>query len=205
MNVQNLPPDFEWAAFIARYSETLVDPASQPRSVDSIKFANQDHSSTKPVMEGILGRKGKIMRSYNSAYYILTPSKYLHEFKDSNFLNKDQDPEMSLYLPECTIGALSKAPEGKFVIAGKDAGSAMKGLSGKHEYAFKAGTNAEGQKWYEAISTCAGTKTQDTPVTPASTVDPAQPPAYERHPSQESGITRSDTVASRGSAPGAPA
>lgn len=29
---------------------------------------------------------------------------------------------MSLYLPDCTIGALSKAPDAKFVISGKDAG-----------------------------------------------------------------------------------
>jgi hypothetical protein len=50
--------------------------------VEAIRYPNEEHHSTKPLKEGPLQRKGKIMRSYNSAYYVVTPSKYLHEFKD---------------------------------------------------------------------------------------------------------------------------
>jgi len=113
-------------------------------------------------------------------------------------LNNDPGPEMSLYLPDCTIGALSK--EGKFQVSGKDAGSALKGLSTKHDFAFKAGNYAEAQKWHEAIGKCAGLKTDQipisTPTTPA--VVEAGPPAYEAPPGQETGTT---TVATGISAP----
>jgi len=201
---QMIPPDFEWHGFTDRYTDTLINPNGPKRSVDALTFPNQEHKATKPLIEGTLSRKGKIMRSYNSAYYVLTPSKYLHEFKDNDTLNKEPAPEMSLYLPDCTVGALSKAPEGKFVVSGKDAGG-LKGLSQKHEYAFKAGNHAEGGKWHELISSCAGISTMDTPVTPSSPHEKsalpseekaASPPAYERHDSQESGITRTPTTKS---------
>jgi hypothetical protein len=40
--------------------------------------------------------------------------------------NKEPEPETSLYLPDCTVGALSKEPDGKFIISGKETGGALK-------------------------------------------------------------------------------
>jgi len=60
----------------------MIDPAAPKRTVETTRFPNEDHSSTKPLIEGALMRKGKIMRSYYQSYYVVTPSKYLHEFKD---------------------------------------------------------------------------------------------------------------------------
>lgn len=153
-------------------------------------------------------RKGKIIRSYNQSYYVVTPSKYLHEFKDldvrsfppfppprltlaSQHLNREPEPELSLYLPDTVLSALNS--EGKFQITGKDAGSK---LSTKHEYAFKASSHDEGQRWYEAISACVNHKSDLAPaVTPpggASTVA-IEPPAYDKTPpavtGQQSGVT----------------
>ncbi len=79
-----IPPDFEWHGFTDRYTDTLINPNGPKRSVDALTFPNQEHKATKPLIEGTLSRKGKIMRSYNSAYYVLTPSRYLHEFKDND-------------------------------------------------------------------------------------------------------------------------
>ncbi|KAA8910036.1 hypothetical protein FN846DRAFT_940364 [Sphaerosporella brunnea] len=179
-----IPPDFEWLNFLSRNGDTLIDPASPKRTVEGIRFPNENHSSTKPLKEGALQRKGKIMRSYNQAYYVLTPSKYLHEFKDLDHLNREAQPEMSLYLPECAIGALSK--EGKFQVSGKDAGSM---LSTKHDFAFKANNYAEGQQWHEAISRCAGVNTNQSPVSTPSVATAvetgtttAAPPAYTPSP-----------------------
>jgi hypothetical protein len=77
-----IPPDFEWVNFLSRNAETMIDPAAPKRTVETVRFPNEDHSSTKPLIEGALMRKGKIMRSYYQSYYVVTPSKYLHEFKD---------------------------------------------------------------------------------------------------------------------------
>lgn len=79
-----LPLDFEWNGFLKRNDNVLIDPSTPARSVDQIQFANQKHKSTEALVEGTLQRKGKIMRSYSTAYYVVTPSKYLHEFKDND-------------------------------------------------------------------------------------------------------------------------
>lgn len=130
------------------------------------------------------------MRSYYASYYVLTPAGYLHEFKDQDSSNytKDSEPEMSLFLPECSIGALST--ENKFIISGKDMGST---LGRKHDFAFKCGSAEEAAKWHDALSRAAGVKTDDipppTPATPtveknavvgapAPAADGSTPPPY---------------------------
>ncbi|KAL7273570.1 hypothetical protein RUND412_003555 [Rhizina undulata] len=183
---QRLPPDFEWNGFLSRYADVIINPNTPTRSVESISFANQGHRSTKPFVEGVLNRKGKIIKSYNSNYYVVTPSKYLHQFKDNDNYSRDPDPEMSLYLPDCTLGPLSKAPEGKFTISGKDVGSTL-GF-GKHEFAFKASSHDEGAKWHAAISNCMA-KESTTP-TSAVAASPGGLPPYSRHNTQESGTTQ---------------
>lgn len=127
-------------------------------------------------------RKGKIMRSYSPAYYILTPTGFLHEFKDQD---SNGEPEMSLYLPDCTIGALGHEPGNntKFIISGKDAGSR---IAGKHDFRFKAGNVEEAKRWYEALRQSAGVTTEEeppvqTPVTATSSegMQDKIPPPYE--------------------------
>lgn len=195
---QKLPLDFEWNGFMKRESDVLIDPNVPSRSVDQIQFPNMDHKSTKALIEGPLQRKGKIMRSYSTGYYVVTPSKYLHEFKDNDNFSKEPEPETSLYLPDCTVGALSKEPDGKFIISGKETGGALKGFT-KHDFAFKATSHAEAAKWHEIISQCAGLTTNETPITsPASptavgTTDEMTgmpPPTYSRTSSQETGTTK---------------
>lgn len=121
-------------------------------------------------------------------------------------MTKDPEPELSLYLPECIVGALSK--DGKFRISGKDAGSALKGASIKHDFAFKVASSAEAQRWHDLLVQCAGSSPAAgiaSPVPPVSPVSPATPtgntatllsgggsgklPPYQRLPEQESGTT----------------
>lgn len=101
---QQIPPDFEWNGFIKRNNAILIDPSSPPRSIESISFPNQDHAATKPLIAGSLERKGKMLKKYDAAYWVVTPSKYLHEFKTDDDFAKDPSPETSLYLPDCLIG-----------------------------------------------------------------------------------------------------
>ncbi|KAI1326788.1 PH domain-containing protein [Xylariaceae sp. FL0255] len=157
--IQRVPGDFEWKRFQAREGSRLVNANDPPRSVDAITFPNQDHSSTKALIEGSLERKSrnKLAWGTQSAYYVVTPSKYLHEFKDDDNYRHDPKPELSIYLPDAVIGA----PAGeKFSVKGKDKGKSISSkLAGSSELSFKAHSAAEAQKWFEAISVAAGAAT----------------------------------------------
>lgn len=153
---QRIPPDFEWKGFTQRHGETLIDPNDPPRTVEAISFPNQEHSSTKALIEGSLERKSRNKLSWgmSTGYYVVTPSKFLHEFKDSDNVKKDPTPELSIYLPEATIGA----PSGdKFNVKGKDRSKTMSSkLTGNAELNFKAHTAADAERWYEVIRKVCG-------------------------------------------------
>ena len=209
-NTMNIRPDFEWNGFIARNSGTLIDPNAPKRTVTNIGFANQDHQSTKPLIAGSLERKSRVaLKGYDTGYYVVTPSKYLHQFKDDDDFRTDPSPELSLYLPDCTVGALSGE---KFNVKGKDAskgkvGSAMAMTS---ELSFKAHSNSDAEKWYAVIKDAArgvniapisaATSTSgstSTPTTPAGSRNvsgtQAPPPAQQPTPIQTSVGTQKPT------------
>lgn len=162
---QRIPGDFEWNGFVKRNGGVLIDPQAPPRSLANVSFPNQDHKATKPLLAGSLDRKGKLMRKYDTSYYVITPSKFLHEFKTDDDIAKDPTPEMSLYLPDCTVGALDGQ---KFNIKGKDMNKKLGvNLSTSHEYQFKAHTIPDGQIWYEVVKDCAGQLDNSVPSTSA--------------------------------------
>ncbi|KAI1435422.1 PH domain-containing protein [Xylaria sp. CBS 124048] len=149
---QHIPGDMEWQGFVTRDGHRLVNPNDPPRSLDTVTFPNQSHISTKPLIEGNLERKSrnKLAWGTQAGYYVVTPTKYLHEFKDDDNIQHDPKPEMSIYLPDAVIGA----PSGdKFVVKGKDRGKSLTSmLAGTSELSFKAQSPAEAQKWFDAIS-----------------------------------------------------
>lgn len=165
-NAQRIAPDFEWNGFVKRNSNVLIDPSSPKRSVEAISFANQDHRSTQPLIAGSLERKGKMLKKYDTAYYVVTPAKYMHEFKTDDDFAKDPSPENSLYLPDCLIGAVDGV---KFNLKGKDTskGSLGNKFSISHEFSFKAHTPEDARKWHDVIAAVAGQATNDLPETSA--------------------------------------
>ncbi|KAI8631132.1 PH domain-containing protein [Xylariaceae sp. FL1651] len=201
---QRIPGDFEWKGFQTREGHRLVNPNDPPRSLDAITFPNQDHPSTKPLIEGSLERKSRNKLSWGtqSAYYVVTASKYLHEFKDDDNLRSDPKPELSIYLPDAVIGA----PSGdKFNVKGKDRGKSISSkLAGSSELAFKAHSAADAQKWFEAIRVAAGATGPAYESAPASPVvgGPESPSSSSSkvvrvdsgHKAQEAGITGGETV-----------
>ncbi|KAL2174497.1 uncharacterized protein P884DRAFT_208768 [Thermothelomyces heterothallicus CBS 202.75] len=199
---QRIPPDFEWKAFTKRAADKLVNPSEPPRTVEAIQFPNMSHPSTKPLIEGSLERKSrnKLSWGYTTGYYVVTPCKFLHEFKDDDNLRRDPTPELSIYLPDAVIGA----PSGdKFSVKGKDrSGHVGAKLAGTSELNFKAHSPAEAEKWFQVIRTVAGTGPGPaSPPAVASPVDEkpkpvvAVPAAAAASP-QETGITGGETVAS---------
>jgi hypothetical protein len=163
-NASRIPTNFEWDGFLQRNSSTLIDPQAPKRSVEHISFANQDHASTRPLIAGSLERKGTMLKRYDTGYYVVTPSKYLHEFKSDDDFAKDPSPENSLYLPDCLIGAVDGT---NFNIKGKDASKgALAKMSMSHEYRFKAHTPDDARKWHEVISSVAGGASSSVPSSP---------------------------------------
>lgn len=165
-------PNFEWNGFVQRNNNVLIDPSGPARSLDNLTFPNQGHKATKPLVAGSLERKGKLLKKYDTGYWVVTPSRYMHEYKTDDDFAKDPVPEVSLYLPDCTVGALDGT---KFQIKGKDSskGSLGSKLSMSHDYAFKAHTAQDAEKWYAAITSCAGVTSGELPdkSAPASPVE----------------------------------
>ena len=153
---QRIPPDFEFKGFVHRNSNTLIDPSVPKRTVTNISYANQNHPSTQALIAGMLERKSRAaLKGYSAGYYVVTPSKYLHEFKDDDDYKKDPTPELSLYLPDCTIGGVEAE---RFNVKGKDASKGKVGsaLAMSHEMAFRAKSPADAQKWMTIIREASG-------------------------------------------------
>jgi hypothetical protein len=197
---QRIPPDFEWKKFQARSADILINPNEDPRNVDSIQFPNMNHASTKPLIEGSLERKSrnKLSWGYSTSYYVVTPSKFLHEFKDNDNVRTDPKPELSIYLPDAIIGA----PSGeKFSVKGKDRSKSMGSkLTGHAELQFKAHTPADAQKWFDVIRGVAGAtgpaalaSGTPTPTEEEKRLETQTGGAVGGH---EAGVTGGETVAS---------
>ena len=174
-SIQGIPPDLEWKSFNKRFSDILINPNDPPRTVEGISFPNQDHQSTHAVIEGSLERKSRNKLSFGTStgYYVVTPSRFLHEFKDSDNVRKDPVPELSIYLPDATISS----PSGdKFTVKGKDRGKSMGSrLAGTSELHFKAHSPADAEKWYYIIRDVAGSAHNVHPETLTSPLSPLSP------------------------------
>ena len=117
-----LPVDKEWEAFILD-AKDMVDPNRPIRTMKDIDYPGANQVTL--IRSGRLERKSKYLKSYSSAFYILTAVGYFHEFKSSHM----QDLQVSLFLPHCTLGGHSEPGDKshKFVLKGSQSG-------GMHRY-----------------------------------------------------------------------
>ena len=172
---QHIPLDFEWRGFLNRNNHMLMDGNAPPRALEHVSFAHQNHHSTQPLIEGTLERKSRLMvKSYSSGYYVVTKSKFLHEFKDNDNTRKDPTPELSLYLPDCTVGAVDGP---KFTIKGKDISKTVVGIkmSTTHELSFKAHSPQDAERWYEVVRSVSGGSGADSSASaPSGPSSPAE-------------------------------
>jgi hypothetical protein len=112
-----LEVDKEWDAFIAD-AKDMVDPSVQIRTFKDIDYPGANQVTL--IRSGRLERKSKYLKSYSSAFYILTAVGYFHEFKNSHM----GDLQVSLFLPSCTLGGHSSPTDKshKFVLKGSQYG-----------------------------------------------------------------------------------
>lgn len=186
---QRVPHDLEWSAFVERSRDRLVDPNEPPRSVDAITFPNMDHAGARPLVEGSLERKSrnKLSWGHQTGYYVVTPSGYLHEFKDNDDSRHDPKPELSVHLP----GALVGGPSGdKFTVKGKDTSKTISSkLSGSSELSFKAHSAADAERWYKVIKDLASASGAASPTSPVaeSPASPLSPAVTKDEKAEEAG------------------
>ncbi|CCG81206.1 Uncharacterized PH domain-containing protein C637.13c [Taphrina deformans PYCC 5710] len=176
-------PSAEWAGFVKR-DRSLADPNAAPRTAKSIVFAGSDHELTKPVLEGDLLRKGTVIKKYNSAYYVLTASGFLHEFKSKSF-ETDPDPTWSLDIKSSQLGAHSAPNTGKakWTIAGKTKGL----MSSKHDFQFQATSYDDMLEWWSAIRKfAASAPTNDEVAADDSDSEPVSPVATNANVNHQS-------------------
>lgn len=211
---QKVPLDFEWHGFVRRHENVLINPNAPPRSMSNVSFPNQGHRATKPLIEGSLERKGRgvgALTGYKSGYFVVTPAGYFHEFKDNDDFHKDPTPDISLYLPDCTVGAVDGV---KFQIKGKDVSGGKLGqkMHLSSEYQFKAHTPGDAVQWHNIIKAQAGKTTDSLPVSPvdsqpgsgggmaqqSSSIDAKVQPQHEDQSPQQQGVTSSPTTSTPG-------
>lgn len=184
---QNIPPDFEWKGFVHRNGTWLIDPSFPERHVSNITYPNQDHPSTQPIIAGTLERKSRAaIKGYSSGYFAVTPSKFLHEFKDNDDFQHDPTPDLSLHLPDCAVGALDG---NEFHVKGKDVskGKIASVLALSHEHEFRAPNPEAAQRWWSILHGMAGIVADPAGSVPTSPVDGRNvsgqhpPPQYDEH------------------------
>ncbi|EAS35892.3 PH domain-containing protein [Coccidioides immitis RS] len=196
---QQIPTDFEWANFFEKNDASLINPNTPPRSMSNITFPNQEHRSTKPLVEGTIQRKSRaVMKGYSDGYYVVTPAGFLHGFKDNDDLRHDPQPDISLYLPDCTIGnfdGLKFSVKGKDVSGGK-VGNAFHMTSELH---FKTHSKNQIDEWASALSSFVGSssaggsqptsptvqRSASAPRSPTATESAVMPPLAESKPVDE--------------------
>lgn len=144
-------PEAEWENFFSKNSASLVPYDKKHRAISNVTFHNDGHPSTLPIIEGTLLRKeGKLLKSWTSGYYVLTPSNYLLQYSSNNYV-QDPTPDFALFLPEATVSEVSTKDAGKFkfTVQAKD-GTRTVGLGSK-TYSFKTNTFDEIGAWHAAI------------------------------------------------------
>ena len=144
----------EWPGFAQRQTANgqFLPLGSKSRTIESQTWQGKDHPSTTPLWDRWLENKTGRLGGYSTAFYIVSPSRFLHEFK-SNDLREYTEPSFSLYLPDCSIVSVSKEKDSshKLVLRGKQVG----GLHTEHDLTFRAKNRVDLMSFYTIVGRAA--------------------------------------------------
>ncbi|GJN89312.1 hypothetical protein Rhopal_002292-T1 [Rhodotorula paludigena] len=202
--VDSVPSSREWDHFATL--DYLLPSQTPIRNPNLIDYPERDHPSTKPVKEGMLERKKRFVKNWKEAYFVLSASGYLHEYTSST--TPLSSPSISLFLPNCTVSALSPPDSGtasrfgvskekpvSFTIEGRKSSSGSGGGTVKMKHReigrnYRARRYAEAQEWWNEIEKFAKTSAHagdgaDRHGPAPNAVKHAGLPAYVQHEGAE--------------------
>lgn len=177
----SIPDNLEWNNFLQKNADFLVTAYDQhdlsslnnlslndtksdakvitvnsyKRQISNVTFRNNDHLSTKPVLEGVLARKEStlgISKKFISYYFAISPAGYFYGFPTRSI--DATQPNLVLYIPDCETKNMNKDFE--FSLRGKDISSSVGALKLKKSYVFKASSSTDFETWWKIISTHVG-------------------------------------------------
>jgi hypothetical protein len=163
-----IPPKHEWEAFTAR-EQSLLKPDHKPRDPLKTSFPFSTHPLTQPLLETRLTRKSTLLKRKQPAFYVLTRSGYIHEYKDNDPVLYP-DPTLSLKLSDCSLGP--RGDGSGFTLKGKDAGKSFGGRT--HEYVFLTDNQSTANEWWDGIATFTSNAVVASPVA-ADDSEPTSP------------------------------
>ncbi|KAJ1930153.1 hypothetical protein IWQ60_000558 [Tieghemiomyces parasiticus] len=148
-----LPNDMEWNNFCHRHEDQFVDPTAGPITAAEIPYPHRDDPSLSVVKEGYLELQAGSgpMKVWKNYYAVLTALGFLHLFPSGDLVHC-RTPALSLYLPNCSLGALNlpELPHNAFTISAKDR-NARDGIG--RQYLFRTGGPDLSQEWWNALTT----------------------------------------------------
>jgi hypothetical protein len=156
-----LEPEKDWELLKARKPDLIIEADAPLVKREDIVYEGMDDLQCELIKEGTLQKRamGMLLRgnNYKPGHYVLTMSGYLHAFPpitsvsestgllvnlatESNASERPElgEPEMSFYLPECTIGGKGSDPKqpDEFYIQDK---SGFLGRTEKHRVSSHTG------------------------------------------------------------------
>jgi hypothetical protein len=150
-----LEADCEHQVFSVRRQGELVPENAVYKNPSDYSFENQHHQLVNPIQTGYLERKTFVTKNWAENRYILTPTGYLHEYKNE----KDYPchPDASIFIPHTTVvGTNTNMHQGYiFEIRGKNNSTRnkfMKSLERDKTYTFRARNGEDMQKWMDVMT-----------------------------------------------------
>ena len=191
-----VPPNREWASFAER-EPSLLKPDHKPRDPAAVVFPFSDHVLTKPVLEATLARKSTMLKRRQTAYYVLTGSGFLLEYKDHDAI-LHPDPTLALKLAECGLGnSPARSEKAGFTLRGKDVG---KSLGRTHEYIFRTDSMEQATQWWNKLEKYVATagsgdpdatdEEAESPVSPVSAGGQSSKMSMEAAPGQAASVPK---------------
>jgi hypothetical protein len=144
-----------------------------------------DDPGTMVIRMGRIERKGGILNQWRECRGILTAAGYLHIFPVSSSLGTDTQtdltqqptPDLSIYLPNCTVGAHSVdgAAENAFELTERSSDGGGLFRKSHHRYQIRLSTRDDMLAWWEAMSKLARSSLSQSSTAP-TTVDETTTP-----------------------------
>lgn len=158
LNLDVCHDQVEWQHFVSL--NYLLPEDTPTRNPDAVEYPERDHASTRPIKEGVLERKKRVVKNWKEAYFVLSSAGFLHEYPDST--TSLASPTASLFLPNCVVTQVTNPEAGKdrhatFTISGRQstASGSVRGTFGMQHSdvarSYRARSYAEALEWWTEI------------------------------------------------------